>query len=104
LLAGFLHWKEYTLLLPLCAWHNLSRFLAIVLGVLIIFAGVGLIVATLGYNIDLLYYPGVFLIIAGFVVAAFKGSPISIKKFDAPYFRLRGVHKDYLAQLGPWSK
>lgn len=103
-LAGFLHWKRFTLGLPLCRRHNLGRAISTALGILLIFVGIGLVVASIGYNWALLYYPGFFVLISGFLVVAFKGNPISVQKFDSPYLWLRGIDKDYLAPLPQWRK
>ena len=84
--------------------HNLSRAASIALGIVLIFVGIGVVVASIGYDLTLLYYPGFVLLISGFVVAGVKGSPISVQKFDGPYLWLRGIDKSYLASLPQWKK
>jgi hypothetical protein len=103
-LIGYRRWTRFTLGLPLCRKHNLSRATSIVLGMLIIFVGIGVAVAGFGYNLQLLLYVGLFVIISGFVVAAIKGSPISVHKFEEPYLWLKGIDEDYLASLPQWRK
>ena len=104
LLAGFLHWKRFTLGLPLCFRHTLGRVVSTALGILLIFVGIGFVVASIGYNRTLLYYPGFFVLISGFLVVAFKGNPISVQKVETNYLWLRGIDKSYLAPLPQWRK
>ena len=103
-LIGYRRWTRFRLGLPLCMKHNLSRAVSIVLGVLIIFAGIGVVVASFGYNLSVLLYVGFLVIIAGFVVAAVKGSPISVQKIEEPFFWLKGIDENYLAPLPQWRK
>jgi hypothetical protein len=103
-LIGYRRWTRFTLGLPLCRKHNLSRAASIVLGMLIIFVGLGVVVAGFGYNLQMLLYVGLIVIISGFVVAAVKGSPISVQKIEEPYFWLRGIDGSYLASLPQWRK
>lgn len=103
-LIGYRRWTRFTLGLPLCIKHHLSRAASIVLGMLIIFIGIGVVVASFGYNLGMLLYVGFLVIISGFVVAAVKGSPISVQKIEEPYFWLRGIDESYLASLPQWKK
>lgn len=103
-LVGYRQWTRFRLGLPLCRKHNLSRAISIMLGVLIIFVGIGVVVASFVYNLGILLYVGFLLIIAGFVVAAVKGSPISVNKIEEPFFWLKGIDKNYLAPLPQWKK
>ena len=103
-LAGVLSYTRFRLKLPLCRKHNLSRALSIVLGMFIIFAGISIVVAGFGLDSGILLYGGFPVIIAGFVVAAVKGGPLSVRKMRSPYFWLSGIDKSYLAPLPPWTK
>ena len=102
--AGVFFYRRFTVNLPLCRKHRWRRPLFIGLGIVLIFSGIGVVVAGIGYNLGILYYVGVFMIMAGFVVAAVKGDPISVQKFEGPYLWLRGIDKEYLAALPRWRE
>lgn len=101
--VGYRSWNRFTIYLPLCALHNFSRGAFVALGVLLIFAGMGAVAAGFGYNRVMLCYIGLFVIIAGFVLTAIKGQPISVQKFNKPLTWLRGISEDYLASLPVWK-
>jgi rubredoxin len=101
--VGYLEWKEFTLRLPLCQAHNLSRWGSIVLGIALIFLGIAVVVAGFGVNQVILCYVGVAMVLAGFVTTAIKGHPISVHRSKTPFVWLRGINKNYLAPLPPWK-
>ena len=101
--VGYLEWKEFTIRLPLCLRHNLSRWGSIVLGISMIFLGIAVAVAGFGYNQVVLCYIGLALVMAGFVTTALKGHPISVSRSKTPFVWLRGIDQNYLAPLPPWK-
>ncbi len=101
--VGYLEWKEFTIRLPLCRTHNLSRWGSIVLGISMIFLGIAIAVAGFGYNQVIYCYIGLALVLAGFVTAAIKGHPISVHRSKTPFVWLRGIDQNYLAPLPPWK-
>jgi len=103
-LVGVLRYTRVRLVLPLCRKHSLSRGISIALGMLIIFIGISVVVSGFIFNSGILLYSGFPVIIAGIVVAAVQGSPISVRKMKNPYVWLSGIHKSLLASLPQWTK
>jgi len=103
-LVGVLRYMRVRLVLPLCRKHSLSRGISIALAMLIISLGISVIVSGFMFNSGILLYSGFPVIIAGVVVAAVKGTPISVRKMKNPYFWLSGIDKSFLASLPQWTK
>jgi hypothetical protein len=100
---GVLRYLKFSLNLPLCRKHHWSRMISTVLGVLIIFLGISVVVSGFVFNSYILLYGGIFMVIPGVIVAAVKGTPISIRKLKNPYVWLSGIDKGYLASLPQWT-
>jgi hypothetical protein len=90
--------RRATVEVGLCPRHRRQRYLALALGVLALFGGMGGCIA-LGAESEAALYLGLLLALTGFLVVGIANQVVRAAEIDEHYVRLRGVGADFLAFL-----
>ncbi len=90
--------KRATVEVGLCPVHRQRRYLAVALGVLALFGGLGGCIAY-AQESDAVIYLGIILAVAGVAIAGFGHQVVRAAEIDDNYVRLKGAGADYLSPL-----